>query len=241
MAPSDHDWVTLHRLRFATAVSALERRFDAPTAPSCWRFCPVQQLGPNGLPTWNADTWCGLGIHESHDDALAMIEAPADHLPFLSESVEHWHALAVPVMHHGKVNWRGTVEENTAIRVVPSDPKGPLVVITSAGFFSRAPDQIPRIADFLMGVQAVVDFYGELDGNVRRDVFNGGFDGRDGFTVSLWRDDKSMKLAAYAAGEHRSRMDQSRDGSVFDYSSFTRARIVAAHGSWDGDPLAQMA
>ncbi len=46
--------------------------------------------------------------------------------------------------------------------------------------------------------------------------------------------------AAYAAGEHRSRMDQSRDGSVFDYSSFTRARIVAANGSWDGDPLAQM-
>jgi hypothetical protein len=85
-----------------------------------------------------------------------------------------------------------------------------------------------------------VDFYGELDGNVRRDVFNGGFDGRDGFTVSLWRDDQSMRLAAYAAGEHRSRMDQSRDGSMFDYSSFTRARIVADYGSWDGDPLAQM-
>ena len=49
-----------------------------------------------------------------------------------------------------------------------------------------------------------------------------------------------MKLAAHAAGEHRSRMDQSRNRSVFDYRSFTRARIVAAHGSWDDDPLTQM-
>jgi hypothetical protein len=50
-------------------------------------------------------------------------------------------------------------------------------VTTSACFFSRAPEQIPRIVDFLNGVQAVVDFYGGWDGNVRRDVFNGGFRG----------------------------------------------------------------
>ena len=119
-----------------------------------------------------------------------MIEAPEDHLPFLSEAVEHWHALAVPVMHHGKVNWRGTVEENTVIRVAPSDPKGPLVVITSAGFLSRAPDQIPRIVEFVKGVQAVMELYGGQDGNVRRSVFNGGFDGREGCTVPLWCYDK---------------------------------------------------
>ena len=82
-----------------------------------------------------------------------------------------------------------------------------------------------------------MDFYGTLDGNLRRDVFSGGFDGGDGFTFSLWRDDAAMQQAAYEPGVHRSLMDRSRDGSLFDRSSFTRARVVASQGSWDGDNL----
>lgn len=80
-------------------------------------------------------------------------------------------------------------------------------------------------------------FYGGVEGNLRRDVFVGDFDRRDGFTVSLWRDDKAMVTAAYHKGPHRTLIDQSRDGSSFDRSSFTRTRLISTSGSWDGNPL----
>lgn len=170
-----------------------------------------------------------------------MFEAAQAKLPFLAEAVEEWHAVLVPFTHRGEVNWRGSVEDGTAI-CVSSDPQaGPLVVITSAGYNSRTPDQIPRIARLVRGIQHVVDFYGTCDGSLRRVSTAGGFDSRDGFTVTLWRDDRAMSQAAYGEGTHRTLMDISRDGSLFDRSSFTRARIVTSSGSWDGDPVAEWA
>ncbi len=237
MATTDHQWITLHRIRFPSPISALQRNFEIPSKPECWRFCPSQHIGEDGLPTWISDTWCGLGIFNSRSDADAMIATPEEQLPFLSEAVEQWHSLAMPITHRGEVNWRGEIEENSAVRVAPEDPTGRLAVLTTAGFLQRNPE---RIARFVQGVEDVTTFFGQTDGNVRRDVFNGGFDQREGFTVSLWRNDQAMTKAAYWEGVHRTLMDKSRDGSTFDRSSFTRLRIISGRGSWDGDPLAEM-
>jgi hypothetical protein len=46
-----------------------------------------------------------------------------------------------------------------------------------------------------------------------------------------------MLRAAYHSGHHRTLMDESRDGSIFDRSSFTRLRLLQTRGSWSGDPL----
>lgn len=240
MTAESHHWITLHRVRFPSEISARERTFGAPNLPECWRFCPSQRLGEDDMPTWNSDIWCGLGIYDSREDAEAMVSAPLEHLQFLSEATEQWHALLIPVTHRGEVNWRGNVEGGTAVRTKNDAPSGPLVVITTAGFLSREPDQIPRIARFARGVQDVIKFYNGINDNVRTDVFNGGFDQREGFTVSLWRDDKAMMKAAYWDGTHRTLMDESRNGSLFDRSSFTRARIISSNGSWDGDPVQAM-
>lgn len=83
-------------------------------------------VGDDGLPFWDSDTWCGLAIHSSKVDAEAMFNAPEDYLPFLSTAVEQWHALAIPVTHGGSLNWNGKVETNSAIRTADEDPKGPL-------------------------------------------------------------------------------------------------------------------
>jgi hypothetical protein len=241
MSTDSHQWITLHRLRFPSEISALERKFEAPPLPGCWRFLPTQHLGDNGLPTLRSDEWLGLGIYDRREDAEAMLAAPREQLPFIAETVEDWHAVAVPFTHRGHVNWRGTVEDGTAIHVTSEPPAGPLVVITSAGYNGRGDDVWPRIRRFVKGIEDVLEFYGEFDGNLRRASTNGGFDGRDGFTVTLWRDDKAMHEAAYSDGVHRSFMDMSRDGSLFDRSSFTRARLVKSTGSWDGDPVAGLA
>lgn len=197
-------------------------------------------LDSDGLPLWDSDTWCGLVIHGSQTEAEAMFNAPEGHLPLISTAVEHWHALAIPVTHRGSVNFGGEVEDNSTITTASDDPKGPLMVLTTAGYITSDAETIRRIQHFMRGVGDVLGFFGEQDGNVRRDVFNGGFDQKEGFTVSLWKNDEAMMKTAYWQGVHRTMMDESRDGSMFDRSSFTRARIVSSSGSWDGDPLLAM-
>jgi hypothetical protein len=148
-----------------------------------------------------------LGIYDRRDEAETMLAAAREQLPFLGETVEEWHAVLVPFTHRGQVNWRGIVEDGTAIHVGSNPPAGPLAVITSAGYNARTPDQRPRIVRFVKGIQEALDFYGAHDGNLRRPSTSGGFDSREGFTVTLWRDDKAMTQAAYGEGMHRTFMD----------------------------------
>ena len=234
-----HHWITLHRLRFPQPVAALERDFTPVSGPDCWRFCPGHVLGENQLPTWNSDIWCGMGIWTERAAAEAMLADPVSAMPACAEALEAWHALALPVQHRGEVAWRGKVEVNCAIKPAATDPKGPLAILTSASFNDPAdPAELPRIKRFLVKVSEAIEFLAAQPGNLRRDVFNGGFDGREGFTLTLWESDEAMLKAAYHSGHHRKLMDESRDGSTFDRSSFTRLRILQAQGSWDGDPLA---
>ena len=233
-----HDWITLHRVRFPDPVAALDHDFPPAQGPECWRFCPSHVLGDNNLPTWRSDVWCGFAIHADRASAQAMFDAPDRYFPALAEGVEQWHALAVPVQHRGAVNWRGMVQTDSAIRPSTAEHAGTLAVMTSASFDDpKNPDEIPRISRFAVKVSEAVHFLGQQPGNLRHDVFNGGFDGLEGFTLTLWQSDDAMLRAAYHSGHHRKLMDESRDGSTFDRSSFTRLRIIGSHGSWSGDPL----
>lgn len=234
----DHHWITLHRVRFPVAVAARERFFPAVQGTDCWRFCVRHTMGDNDLPTWTSDIWCGMGIWNNRAQAEDMMDDPVDAMPALGEAVESWHGLALPIQHRGEVRWRGELERDCAITPSETDPQGPLAVITSASFDDPTnPDEIPRMSRFAVKVAEAIDFLGQQPGNLRRDVFNGGFDGREGFTLSLWETDEAMQKAAYHSGHHRALMDESRGGSLFDRSSFTRLRILSSEGSWDGDPL----
>ena len=90
----------------------------------------------------------------------------------------------------------------------------------------------------------MLDFFDGVEDSIRHDVFTGGAfngtDARDGFTVSLWRDERMMIKAAYSNGQHRTVIDASRDGTYFDRSSFTRAIMISSNGSWNGDPSLEM-
>ena len=236
---TDHDWITLHRLRFPEAISARDRTFVPVAGAAVWRFCPQHTPGDDGLVTLTSDVWGGLGIWKSREEAEAFLADPGAALPAITEAVASWHCFAIPFSHRGKVNWRGHVEDSTAIHPASTDPGGPLVVVTTAGFLSREDWMLPRIRLFVEGVAEVMASYGALPSNLRNDVFNG-TEGREGFTCSLWRSDEAMREAAYHHGRHRARMEQNRAGLMFDYSSFTRLRALHSHGDWDGDPFAAL-
>jgi hypothetical protein len=234
-------WATFHRVRFAEPVAATDHAFPRPEGLDLWRFCPAQTIGADGLPGFASDIWGGFALHDGRAGAEAMVDDPAARMPFLSGAVEHWHALARPFLHRGTVRWRDGDETDTAIRVCGAPGDGVLAVVTSAGFASRDAAQAPRIRRFLRGIEAVMEGYAGQPGNLRRATFNGGFDGRDGFTLSLWADGQAMGAAAYRAGAHRAQMDAHVAEAMFDRSSFSRFALLASRGSWDGDPLARSA
>lgn len=242
MTDGFHDWLVLHRVLFSRMIDGTGTPMPGPASAVAWRFYPDGERDDNGMRTYISDEWGGFSLYCDRADAQAVFDAPEDHLPFLGEAIEAWHALVIPYAHRGEVNWRGTVMDGTSVAVAGADPGGPLVILTSAGYDDPGPEDLPRIRDFWRGVQDVVDFYAELPGNVRRGVFSGGkVDDHDGATMSLWKDDPSMLAAAYHAGSHRAQLDLHKKTGLFDRSSFTRTRIVASRGTWGGvDPVSLM-
>lgn len=238
---SDHHWLTIHRVRFAKVVGVGDYEFPSPAKADCWRFGLDSPLGENGLRQMQAEIWGGIGIFNDRRDAEAVVEAPNEHLPFVTDAIEEWHALAIPFSHHGPVNWRGFVENGTAIRVTPQDPGGPLVVLTTAAYNAYTEEQMPRIVDFLANGEKILRNFETLPGNVRRCLFISA-DERDGITCSLWKDDAAMLHAVYGSGVHREQMLRHANQPVFDRSCFTRARIITSKGTWAGsNPVNMMA
>lgn len=243
MCASENDFLVFHRVRFATPIDGVGHPLPGPETAEVWRFYPATVLGENSLPTFASDEWGGFGIYRTREAAEAVFHKPEAHLGFLGDAVEAFHALAVPYSHHGKVDWRGSFLENTTFAVAPSDPGGPLMVLTSAGYDNPGPAEIPRITKFYGAVIEVRDYYATLPGNLRRAVYSGTrVDGLRGVTVTLWDSDAAMMAAAYRPGHHRTQMDYQRKVGHFDFSSFTRTRILATKGTWDGgDPVQEIA
>jgi hypothetical protein len=242
MSESNHDWIVFHRVRFSSQNDGIGHPFAGPKGAEVWRFYPACPLGEDGLPTFVSDEWGGFGIYRSREAAEEVFENPQDHLGFLGEATEAFHALLSPYAHRGAVNWRGTVLEDTSI-AAGADPGGPLMVLTSAGYANPGPNDLPRMKKFVHEVRQILDYYSTLSDNVRNAVFSGArVDGGDGVTVSVWKSDEAMMAGAYKTGHHRAQIDYHRHASLFDRSSFTRTRIVASRGTWNGtDPVEDVA
>jgi hypothetical protein len=119
---------------------------------------------------------------------------------------------------------------------------GRLVVLTSAGFNDLPRDQLmadmPRRIDFLRNVDRVIDWYATLPPNLARANLHLRAMGHiDGLTVSVWESDEAMMAAAYKPGIHHTQLDRYKAEHTADRSSFTRARLLRAKGSWDGVAL----
>jgi hypothetical protein len=117
-----------------------------------------------------------------------------------------------------------------------------LVVLTSAGFNDLPRDQLtadmPRRIDFLRNVDRVVEWFATLPTNLARVNFSLRSTGHiDGLTVSVWDSDEGMLTAAYKSGIHRTQIDRYNAEHTADRSSFTRARLLRAKGSWGGVAL----
>lgn len=232
---STHDWLTLHRVRFSKAINGRGNPMPPPSNAQIFRFSPEAPIEDDGFRGCEGDIWGGFALYDNKQDAEAVFDDPQAHMPFLDGAVESWHALVLPYAHRGGVQWRDEVQQDCAINVAPADPKGPLVIMTTAGYTDPGPDDVERMKEFNVGIDKVLEFYGTLPGNLRHALFSGGaVDGREGCTMTLWRDDKAMMGAAYKSGTHKEQLDRHNASALFDRSSFTRGRVVASKGAWGG-------
>lgn len=232
-----YSWLTVHRVILKEPRNAnIEGALPGPGRAAAWRNGPNAPLGENGFRTGISNEWGGLGFYDTREDAEAVLADPSAHLPFLDDVTEAWHALAAVIAHRGEVDWSTASEPHPALQPVDKDPTGVIAVITSAGYLSRDETQHERIRAFLKKVNDVVDFYGTLEENAARSLFN--LAGTpEGMTFSVWRSDRGMMSGAYKEGLHSKYLGQHKADAMFDRSSFTRLRLLDSTGTWDGiDP-----
>lgn len=234
MSGPEHDWITVHRARFAESVDVEAQDFGVPREPSCARLGIDTHLGQDGLPVMSSKLWGAWSICPSRLVAQEIFENPTAHFPFLKASVEAWHGLLLPYTHHGAVNWCGNIESGTALRLASDPGAGPVAVLTTAAFDSDAPEEVPRILEFLTNVWRAREHFRSRAGNSGAALFSP-CDELEGITLSLWDSEASMVTAAYGAGVHHDLLKRHRSEPFFDRSSFTRCRVIASSGTWDGN------
>lgn len=231
-----YSWLSVHRVRFTSPKSAKDGAPVAPVGAETWRFGPHAPLGENGLRTGVSDVWGGIAFYNDRQMAEAVVADPAQHLDFLDDTAEHWHALACVITHRGEVDWSTPSEPHPALAPLPHDPGGVLAVITTAGYMRPAPEELDRIKPFLKKVDEVVSWYRTLDTNTAAMLF-GAVEAKQGMTFSIWKTDPDMTSAAYRSGTHSDFLAMHRAKPMFDTSSFTRLRLISSTGSWDqADP-----
>ena len=233
MTHDDHDWITVHRAKFAQPIDAMEQNFRVPPRASCARVGIDTHLGEDGMPVLNSDVWGAWTICQNRQVAEQIIDDPDVQFPLLRAAIETWHCLLVPYTHRGDVNWRGVIESGSALRLASGPASGAIAVITTAGYDSDTSIEPPRIQEFIQNVSRTRDYFSSCKGNRGAALF-ASCDDREGMTFTLWDSEAYMVSAAYGAGMHSKQLEHHRTRPFFDRSSFTRARVISTSGKWDG-------
>lgn len=232
-------YATAHWLRFAEITLPEQLQLSGkPIGAISWKIGSTGPVGPDGyrLP---GNVWCAVGLFQEHAAAQAALENSSEFMPFVSSVEESWHVLLLPIRHSGVCNHLDREQPGEIFDVCGSDPGGTLFVITTAGYLFGPALDMQRVINFRRNVDKVHEDFAHMDGCLASQPFTPHTRGDDGCTLSAWRTDEAMLNAAYRAGVHRTHMDGHKASSAFDRSSFTRLRVLDAHGRWNGaDPLA---
>lgn len=230
-------WITFHRWLFDSEQAAGALTIPAPSGAAWWHFGADSPVGPDGFRTGRGRSWAGTGFFADRAAADRILDDPAAQFPDLPAHAEAFHCLLRPIRFSGDCRWLAGAD--AMLTVADSDPGGPVVMLTSAGYDNMGPEQHARMRDFRKNVDRVRACYDEIDEN----IVNGNFAiGTDGMTFSLWRSDDALRAGAYGPGLHRTQLDRQKTSKLADRTSYTRTRLLRHSGTWDRrDPLSEIA
>lgn len=226
-------YVTIALARFDQQVQLDALAEPAPVGePAMWALGSDER----NFGSRTSDTWLSLGLHHTAESADAVFDHGGESTPFFGGATETWRAVLQPFAHRGEVNWLEPAEPGLVFDVGPGPQDDePFVVITSVGWRLDDRFDVDKALDFGRGVAEVRRDMVGSDGLHFQHAFN--FDGQlsvDGPTISMWRDDSSMRAFAYRPGVHKTEMDHFREHTTADRSSFTRLRVLRSSGSVQG-------
>lgn len=227
-------FATAHRIAFPAIRTAEDLApLTAPAASLSWKIGPSGELGPNGyrLPD---RIWCAVGLYRDRAAAESALANPQASMPFLAEATESWHALLQPTAHKGICNHLDRANPTELFDFPAADPGGRLMVITTAGFNPGPDFSIDRVIYFRRRVDTTNAWMATQPGCLANQVFTPYTVGDDGVTMTIWQEDAAMIAAAYRPGTHRDQIDHHMEKPMIDRSSFTRFRILASTGTWNG-------
>jgi hypothetical protein len=208
----------------------------SPDACMSWKIGPDGPVGPNGyrLPS---NVWGGVALFADRESADAAFAASERYLPFLSDTVESWHALLLPIAHRGECNHLDRATPQLIFEPGIDDAAGPLFVMTTAGYVMGPDLDLARVIDFRVNVDKVHEWLQSAEGRIASQVFTPHTVGDDGVTMSLWRSDSAMIDTMYRPGLHRNLVERHRRENLADRTSFTRFRVLQTRGEWNGSQL----
>jgi hypothetical protein len=201
-------YATTHLLRFAEVTMPEQLVLSgAPEGASSWKIGPSGPVGVDGyrLPS---EIWCAVGLFSELNDAKAAMERTDSFMPFVSDAVESWHLLLLPIRHHGECNHLDREHPGELFEVSSTDSGGVVAVITTAGFVRGPELKVERLIEFRRNVDLVDEWLGRAEGCLASRPFTPHTVGDDGFTISIWRNDEAMLNASYRAGVHRTYVDR---------------------------------
>jgi hypothetical protein len=224
-------FIAVHFLRFLSDQRVDEARCT-PSGGALFQFWGVDEpMTPVGLAR-KGRVWCCIEVFSDRKKAEASLHAGPT-LRCGEAAVEQWSALLAPTHHRGELNWpsaplAGSPDVNT-------ESAGPVVVLTTVGFAADRLDfDMARAVRFGLDVNLQRATMAETPGLVFHHAFYAHDPLIDAITFSLWRDAASMQAFAYAPGSHRTQVDRFRAEGLADRSSFTRLRVLATNGEWNG-------
>lgn len=232
-------YATVHRIHFSQSMALNDLRssgFDL-SAPAGgvlgWKVGSCGPVGEDGhrVPS---PVWCALGLFEQEAEARLAFGDPHRFLPFLGQAVESWHGLLLPVGSRGQSNLIDRFEPGPLFTVEKADPGGECLVMTTAGFILGADEDLERVRSFRKSVDETNQWIQRAKGLLASLVFTPQTAGDDGVTLSLWQNDTAMFEAAYQPGAHRRQVDRQKANQLCDRTSFSRFRVLASAGLWDG-------
>ena len=235
-------WATVHWIKFPSQMRAESLDLSlAPEGAASWKIGPDSRLDADGVRLPESDIWCAVALYPDRNAADAALEAPKSYLPWVSKALEAWHALLLPFTHHGDCNHLDRSNPGKVFEAARSDPGGPLLVLTTAGFNISPDMDMERVKNFRRNVDLVRAWMRDAEGLMDAHNFAPVTRGDDGVTMSLWRDDASMGNFAYRPGLHSRLVERYKAENMADRSSFTRCRIMRTLGQWGGsDPVSRI-
>lgn len=226
-------WVRYPAIRTPDDLSLSER----PAGCLSWKIGPDGPVGPDGvrLPS---DVWCAVALFRDEASARSALAARERFLPLLATAVESWHAVLIAIAHKGECNHLDRMLPGPIFDNGQQDPRGPLFVMTTAGFDLGPDFNMQRVIDFRRNVDRVREWMRSAPGMFGAHSFAPHTRGDDGVTMSVWADDAAMTSVMYRPGVHRAQIDRYKAEHTADRTSFTRFRAVETCGTWNGtDPI----